>query len=247
MIPPTPLARNAVRGTVLVLLATAVYLVIWYPSLPWLLPVHFKRGGVANGWQYKTMGRVLLPVFIQLSLTLTFGAIAALLLSRTSGDDEATPRETSSDRPLPDRPLTPDVRAALAAAETVLLMALIWVGFQAYAAYALVQMWTTEIGHLGWLYTALEWTGLVLTGIVAVRGHARVGRPSPRPYVAEHWRLGQLYKNPDDPALFVPTRDGNKWTLNFGRPVAAALLGVVLTAGVIGPTAILILALRYNF
>lgn len=250
MIAPTPLARHAVRATVLILLATAAYLVIAYPSLPWLLPVHFKRGGVANGWQYKTMGRVLLPVFIQLSLTLTLGAIAALLLTRTSSDNDApavSAASTGAASPVAARGLAPDVRAARAASETVLLMAFIWVAFQAYAAYALVRMWTTEIGHLGWLYTALEWCGLVLTGVVAVRGHARVGRPAPRPYVPEHWRFGQLYKNPDDPALFVPTRDGAKWTLNFGRPVAAALLGVVLTIGVIGPVTILILALRYNF
>jgi uncharacterized membrane protein len=56
--------------------------------------------------------------------------------------------------------------------------------------------------------------------------------------------MGQLYKNPDDPALFVPTRDGRRWTLNFGRPVAAALLGVVLAIGIVGPTAILGLLLR---
>ncbi len=95
--------------------------------------------------------------------------------------------------------------------------------------------------------SALEVAGLLLTGAAAVRGHVRVGRPSARPYVPEHWRFGQLYKNAEDPALFVPTRDGSRWTLNFGRPVAAALLGVVLTMGVLGPTVILVLALRYNF
>ena len=51
------------------------------------------------------------------------------------------------------------------------------------------------------------------------------GQPAPKPYAPEHWRFGQLYKNSDDPALFVPTRDGSRWTLNFGRPVAAALMG----------------------
>ena len=76
------------------------------------------------------------------------------------------------------------------------------------------------------------------------RPQRRLGRPDPRPYVAEHWRLGQLYRNPDDPALFVPTRDGRRWTLNFGRPVAGALLGVILAIGVLGPTVLLALALR---
>jgi uncharacterized membrane protein len=65
--------------------------------------------------------------------------------------------------------------------------------------------------------------------------------------VPEHWRFSQLYKNPDDPALFVPTRDGARWTLNFGRPIAAALLGVIIVLGVVAPTVILALALRVNF
>ena len=52
-------------------------------------------------------------------------------------------------------------------------------------------------------------------GVVA---DGRRGRPRARPTgparrrgrsCAEHWRFGQLYKNADDPALFVPTRDGS--------------------------------------
>lgn len=231
-IAPSALSRYAVRATVLILLGTTVFLVLRYPALPDLLPVHFKRSGMPDGWQYRTLGRVLMPAIVQAALALCLGAIAALLLSR------------STDGHSPD---APDVKAASAAAETVLIIALIWVSFQAYTAMALVQMWSTARGRLGPLYTALELVGLVLTGVVAVRGHARVGRPEPRPYVPEHWRFGQLYKNASDPALFVPTRDGARWTLNFGRPVAAALLGVVLIVGVVGPTLILILALRYNF
>lgn len=209
--------------------------------------MHFKRGGVPNGWQYKTVGRVLLPAFIQLSLAATFGGIALLLLSRPAGGASSSDSVDSATRVSVESQVPQDVHAARAAAETVLLMAFIWVAFQAHGAYALARMWTTGFGHLGQLYTVFEALGVVLTGIVAVRGHVRVGRPTPRPYVAEHWRFGQLYKNANDPALFVPTRDGSRWTLNFGRPGAAALLAVALAVGVIGPTTILILTLRYNF
>ena len=86
--------------------------------------------------------------------------------------------------------------------------------------------------------------GGVASLIIAVRAQRRLGRPEPRPFVASHWRLGQLYKNAADPALFVPTRDGRRWTLHFGRPVAGALLGLILAAGVLGPTVLLALALR---
>ena len=231
-ITPSPLARGSVLAAVLTLLATALFLALRYQGLPEILPVHFNSQGVADGWQYRTFGRVLLPVLLQLALLVSMGAIAALLLSRGTTD------------PLSD---APDVRAASAAAETVLLMALIWVAFQAYAAFALVRVWTSAHAALGPAYYGLELAGVVLTVLVAVRGHRRVGRPLPRPFVPEHWRFGQLYKNADDPALFVPTRDGSRWTLNFGRPMASALLAVVLMVGVVGPTLILVLALRYNF
>jgi uncharacterized membrane protein len=232
MVRPTGPTRFGAGLIVLIVLATAAFLVVRYPALPWLLPVHFQTGGAPNGWQYKTLARVLIPLFVQLALAVSLAAIAALLLSRTQVGHEST---------------APDVRAAAAAAEAVVLIALIWVAFQGYVAVALVNMWTSEWSGLGRGYQLLEIAGILLTVTVSVRAHARVGKPSARPYVPEHWRLGQLYKNPDDPALFVPTRNGSRWTLNFGRPVAAALLGVILAVGVVAPTVILILALRTNF
>ena len=96
----------------------------------------------------------------------------------------------------------------------------------------------------GSLYVYLELTGIVLTIAVAIRAHAHVGRPDPRPFVPEHWTFGHLYKNREDPALFAPTRDGTRWTLNFGRPLAAALMGTVLLLGIVLPVVILALLLR---
>lgn len=229
MVAATRITRLAAALMAGIILTTAVFLVIQYSALPDLLPVRFRRNGTAIGWQYKTYYRALMPVFVQLALAGTFGAVSALLSSRPHGaqDTEA-----------------PDVRAAATATEAVVLIALIWVAFQAYAARALVWMWWTSREGLGAGYMLAELIGLVLTGIVAARAHARLARPTPRPFVAAHWRFGQLYKNSGDPALFVPTRDGSRWTLNFGRPIAAALLGVILVIGVVGPTIILALALR---
>jgi len=228
LVRPTFATRIALELIAFIVVASAAFLIVRYPSLPWLLPVHFKSNGVPNGWQYKTMARVLLPVFVQLVIALTLGIVSVLLLSRPHGRHEAD---------------APDVKAAAAAAEAVAFIALIWVAFQAYAAVALTTMWRNEHEGLGLFYTYFELTGVVLTGIVWLRAHALLGRPAPRPYVEAHWRR-HLYNNPDDPALFVPTRDGARWTLNFGRPIAAILLGVVVLAGIISPMIILGLALR---
>ena len=219
----------AVVASAAIIVCSAAFLLARYRSLPWLLPVHFKANGYPNGWQYKTYWRVLLPVFVQLALASTLGVVGVLLLSRSLGrhDEHA-----------------PDVQAASTAAEAVALLTLIWVAFQAYAAVTLTSMWQRGQAGLGAWYTYLELVGVLLTIVVSIRAHRNLGRPEPRPFVPEHWRFGQLYKNADDPALFVPTRNGRRWTLNFGRPVAAALMGVILTLGVVGPAVILGLLLR---
>ena len=207
---------------------TATFLVGRYAALPDLLVVHFMGNGFPNGFQYKTWPRVLMPAFVQLALALTLGVIAALLLSRPHGEHDEC---------------APDVRAAATAAEAVCLLAAIWILVQAYAAIALVRMWQQQISRLDGFGLA-EIVGVLLTIAVAVRAHLRLGRPQARPFVAEHWRFGQLYNNPADPALFVPTRHGARWTLNFGRPVAAALMGFVLVVGIVAPALILVLSLR---
>ena len=226
---PTRLTIVAATATLAVMAFSVAFLAVRYPGLPDLLPVRFNRGGVPNGWQFKTIARVLMPALVQTALALTLGSIGALVLSRSHGTHD---REST------------DVRAASVAAEYVALMTFIWVAFQAYAAVALVKMWEREGGGLGREYTYVELLGVGLTVIVALRARQQFGRPAERPFVAEHWRFGQLYKNPGDPALFVPTRDGSRWTLNFGRPVAVLLMAVILGIGMIGPTVILGLLLR---
>ena len=225
---PTPLARAAAFTMLLIIGATAAFLLLEYPSLPDLLPVHFNRRGAPNGWQYRTLPRVFIPVGVQLLLALIFSAVAVLLLSRSHGERDHD---------------APDVRAAAAAAEAVLLIALVWVAFQGFAALTLAWLWATHRATLPY-YNLGEALGVVASLGVAIRASRLLGRPEPRPFDPAHWRLGQLYKNAEDPALFVPTRDGRRWTLNFGRPVAGALLGLVLVVGVLAPTVLIALAFR---
>jgi uncharacterized membrane protein len=229
MLRSTLLTRRALQVVVSVIAGTAAFLAVSYEALPELLPVHFRPDGFPNGWQYKTVPRVLMPVFVQLALALILGGVGTLLLFRRDS------------RRAPD---APDVKAATTAAEAVALIALIWVSFQVYAAVALVRMWSIGRPGLGAGYILLEVIGLALTVVVGIRARARLGRPEAGLYVAEHWRLGQLYCNAENPALFVPTRDGSRWTLNFGRRAAVVLLAICLVAGVAVPTLILAIALR---
>jgi uncharacterized membrane protein len=229
LVRPTDVTLMAVVGSAATIAWSLSFLLVRYPALPQLLPVHFMAGGLPDGWQFKTYWRVLLPVFVQTALALILGAVGVLLLSRRHGAEDQD---------------AADVKAAATATEAVALLTFIWVAFQAYAGVALAMMWQRERAGLGPAYGVIEVAGLALTVVVSIRAHSRLGRPAARPFIPEHWRYGQLYNNPDDPALFVPTRQGARWTLNFGRPVAAALLGLVLFLGIVCPAVILGLLLR---
>ena len=54
LLPPTGRTTQALAALVLVVLATTAYLTASYPSLPSLIPVHF-RAGFADGWQFKSI------------------------------------------------------------------------------------------------------------------------------------------------------------------------------------------------
>ncbi len=229
MVAPTRLTWGVVGLTAGVVAFSMAFLLARYTALPDILPVRFNAARHANGWQYKTYARVFMPVLVQLVLVTVFGAVAALLLSR--------PHRSQGHR-------SADMDAAAVAAEAVALVALVWVAFQGYAAVALATMWQRGFGGLGRVYTLIMWIGFGLTALVFIRAQRGLGRPDPQPFDPSHWRFGALYRNAADPALFVPTRDGTRWTLNFGRPVAAALMGLILALGILGPTIILGLLLR---
>lgn len=44
----------------------------------------------------------------------------------------------------------------------------------------------------------------------------------------EHWKLGQFYFNPEDPAVFIEKRFGIGWTINFGSKKGIIYMGVLL-------------------
>jgi uncharacterized membrane protein len=226
---PTRLTLAAAALVAAVMIFSAVFLLSRYSSLPDILPVRFNRASLADRWQYKTYARVFMPVLVQATLAAVFGAVGVLLLSRPH---------------RPEEHRSADMVAAAVAAEAVALVSLVWVTFQAYAAVALAAMWQRGFGGLGRVYSLMLWIGVGLSALVFLRAQRGLGRPEPRPFEPAHWRFGALYRNRADPALFVPTRDGRRWTLNFGRPVAAALMALILGIGIVAPTIILGLLLR---
>jgi uncharacterized membrane protein len=201
--------------------ATAGYLIGRYQGLPIVIPVDFRDG---HPYQFvpKTPLIVFMPLWTQLILLVVIGGIAALLLGRAQRVDG------------PDGPA--DADRMLHAAEAISLLGFVWITFQALEAVQLTELWRKYYGGMGPIYTGALLTAIVLSVVIATRAAMQIGRPPAREVDNEGlWRFTALYFNPSDPALFVPARSGYGLTLNFGRPVAIAIMVAILLTGLGGP------------
>ncbi len=229
--------------TVMAIAGTAGFLAARYPHLTPMLPVHFVQGGLPDRWVAKSWAVVFMPVFIQLGLAAIFGAVVAILIWKAPGG--AAPH--AMDDGLEHRAARghADRQRMRATAEAVALLALVWIGFQSLAAVRLVRLWEWGGGGLGTMYALGLITAIVLSVVITARGMAAVRRaPVHVASDGPHWRLKVLYYNPADPALFVPTRSGDGYTLNFGRRSAILLLAAIFLAGVLLPIVIIRLLTR---
>ena len=210
--------------TCAVIAGTGGFLVGRYPHLTPYLPVHFGQGGIADRWQPKSWSLVLIPLWVQLSLALVFGAIALILLWRAAPS-------TAGGGAVQDQ--DDDARRMLAVAEGITLLAVVWIAFQGLGAVELVRLWDRGWGGFGPIYPIGLLVAIAVSGGIGLRCLAEIGRV-PKRIVDEgpFWRLKVLYFNPGDPALFVPGRWGVGWTLNFGRPTAVALMVAILCLGI---------------
>lgn len=224
---PTVLTIAGAAWTVAAIAGTAGFIVGRYPMLSQFIPVHFSNQGLPDRWRVTSYVVVLMPVWVQLILAAVFAAIAGLLLYRAKPGDQRQEGEAASHHR----------ERMLLAAESISLLAAIWVSFQAIAAARVMLLWQLRWGGLGMMYGQSLVVALVLSMVVGIRasGYLRHFRPAAQASAGKTWSFGGIYFNRDDPLLLVPLEGGMGWTVNFGRPWAILLMALFLVFGIGGP------------
>ncbi|HUP41060.1 MAG TPA: DUF5808 domain-containing protein [Vicinamibacterales bacterium] len=224
---PTFATLVSIAATVAAISATTGYILGRAPSIPPLLPVHFDDQAIADRFVRASYAIILVPVWIQLALAIVFGAIAAVLLYRTQKTRSAVEPEVSRQ----------ERERMLITAEAISILAAIWVTFQGLLAVRLIMMWQLMCCGLGSVYYQALVVCIVLSAIVGVRAAVYLQYPKPvlRKTDDAHWRYAGVYINRQDPSLFVPSRSGPGWTMNFGRPQAIVFLALVLAVSIWAP------------
>jgi uncharacterized membrane protein len=224
---PTVLTLAGVGTTIAAISGTTGYILGRATSVPSLLAVHFDDEGIADRFVRASYPIILVPVWIQLTLAIMFGAIAGVLLYRGNKTRTAVEHEVSRQ----------ERERMLMTAEAITLLAAIWVTFQGLLAIRLLMMWQLMCCGLGTIYYQSLVVCIVLSAIIAVRAAVYLQYPKPvvRETEAAHWRYPGIYFNRRDPSLFVPLRNGVGWTLNFGRPQVILFVGVVVFFSIWAP------------
>ncbi|MCL2655189.1 MAG: DUF5808 domain-containing protein [Coriobacteriia bacterium] len=222
---------------VVIVAVTLVIGIVYYPHMPAMVPMNTDLAGKVIRYAPKSFGVLLFAPMIQVF----FGVIMTFvfwMIGRARRDiDPAHPLTTAEHSALFTRVQSIFMLVfGLALAGSMIAMQFSMAGKLSINVAGLIIIVVTVV-----LMAALVWISLKYGQSGARLGHPaqdsdEVARDDDR-----YWKLGVLYFNPDDPALFVPKRFGVGWTNNFARPMTWVLAGglVVLCVGLVWATRLL--------
>jgi len=218
-------------GPFAILAATAIWLHLHWSEIPDRFPVHWGIDGRPNGWSVRTPAGVYGPLVFGASIiagmaVLTYGILRHTRVQRAPGSG-------SVHLDFPHQ-----VAHFLVAVEFFLAACM--------SAVALLPL-TSNPG----IVLVLILTVLLLAAIFPLahwlnKSRAPFADAHPLDLAGdgtldEHWKMGVIYFNPEDPALFVEKRFGIGYTLNFGHASSWLILALVLVLPLV-----LLLTLRHR-
>lgn len=195
------------------LLVSAVTLGIFWKRLPVRLPIHWGFNGHPNGWAARSPWTVFGP--------LAGGATVVALLTYTGvGASRYSPGFAG--------------RKTVLGAALQGLRAVAWLISMLFSAAACLPL---AKDSTAWVYFVVAGSVVASLLLLAFLVDRSLRLPKEALTAARRttddrfWTAGLIYRNPDDPALWVPKRTGLGYTLNFGQPVAwMVLIGILLFA-----------------
>jgi uncharacterized membrane protein len=210
------------------LTGAAIWLHLHWGRIPEVFPIHWGANGQPNNWATRSVAGVYGPLLIGalLCALMVFLAYAVLRWSRLIRVGGAAGEGERRFRLM--------VVSIIVAAEYLLALVFTWTSLLPMAHKqtgppGLIPVLVFALAFAAVTVVLMVWVGqggtrLVGSGSAASRAVAPVGDRTPDKY----WKLGLIYINRNDPALFVEKRFGLGYTLNFGHLGAWVFLAVLV-------------------
>jgi len=199
-------------GSLGIIIATAAYLATQYNSAPAEIPRRFGFDGTPNAYVMKSFGSYFMPVFVQIGIWLLLTVIGLLVNGVRNYDSDSSANFPG---------LVTRFLFSIKISVLVLLGSI-----QAVIDSANKDLFK-YIVYLPMIFLVSLFIGLFF---FARRYNQIVkSRPTTGDATADtYWWNGIVYRNPNDPSLFVERRIGIGYTLNFGHPAALGITLVVI-------------------
>jgi uncharacterized membrane protein len=214
------------------LAATAIWLHLNWGQIPDVFPTHWGARGQPDNWATRSFAGVYGPLLIGGALTalLGFQAYAMLRWSRLIRSGGAAGEGERRFRFV--------VVSIIVASEYVVALLFTWTGLlplshEQSGPPGLIPVLVFSLAFAVVTTVLMMWFGQGGTRLIGRAGAgsgavAPVGDRTPD----KSWKLGLIYINRSDPALFVEKRFGLGYTLNFGHPGVWIFLAVLVAVWV---------------
>lgn len=204
-----------------------------YDQIPGKLAMKFNLAGEVTRYADKSILNALFPNIMQIVLILVFAFVNWSIVASKQQLDPENPAESAARNAVFRRRWS--FFNILSSFAIVLLFSFIQLNM-------ILQLNPETVALVSILIPGLMVFGAAALMLTTGQGGSRVGpkrTPSAsHPYDDDaHWKLGAVYFNPKDPAIFVEKRYGIGWTINYGQVKTwVILLGVI---GIIVATTLL--------
>lgn len=196
------------------LVATAAYLHANWARLPERFPTHWSIDGTPNGWATRSWHGVFGPLIICAVVSVFMTGMAEMII-------HASPRGRGTG--------TEAWTSRFRRANLLLLVAGVWAVSAMMCVISLLPLFSGA-GRPSWIVGALPLIiiGTMLPFVVQLVRLTRDSSSGSDGTPDRCWKLGQIYYNPDDPAMVVEKRFGLGYTVNFGHRGLVWILGVAM-------------------
>ncbi|MGI2294986.1 DUF1648 domain-containing protein [Paenibacillus sp. GXUN7292] len=211
---------------ILLIIGTALTGVLGYEHFPEIIPLKYNLSGEVINSAVKSYSSVLWPVVTQSVLLIIF-----IFVHYTIGRSKQLIESSDPEGSLQRNILFRRRWSAFMMISSFLFTAL----------FFFIQLrWLLGWNGIEQTIAPLAVTGFLIIGSIVLtvttgQGGSRIkmangaqGKSAPAADLDQYWKLGIIYFNPKDPALFVEKRFGVGMTMNFGRPTAWIVIVAII-------------------
>ncbi|GIO27859.1 DUF1648 domain-containing protein [Ornithinibacillus bavariensis] len=197
----------------------------FYDHIPNQFPVQYNFSGEVTNWVTKSPRTVLALPIIQLYLILLFMLLNTMIAKAKQQIHAERPVESMQQNIIFRR------RWSIFLIGTGIGTSLLLTLTQFFIVFSINP---TVISYISIIFTFILVVWAIILSITTGQGGSRVkiAKGNSGEIINrdddKHWKLGVIYFNPNDPAIFLEKRFGVGWTINLARPLAWIIFIVLI-------------------